>query len=120
MAGSVQRQKVYVQVTEFCLLAKALRPASITPESPAKARQIGPRFTTGGAWVRAGFLRWGDRRSGRQAWCASTRRSTCWHRLSHGCHRSATLHRAGRTVPGAVGVPAGAVPADHLHAGMGA
>ena len=45
MAGSVQRQKVYVQVTEFCLLAKALRAASSTPESPAKARQITPRFT---------------------------------------------------------------------------
>ena len=45
MAGSVQRQKVYVQVTELCLLAKALRAASIPPESPAKARQINPRFT---------------------------------------------------------------------------
>ena len=45
MAGSVQRQKVYVQVTELCLLAKALRAASIPPESPAKARQIDPRFT---------------------------------------------------------------------------
>ena len=43
MAGSVQRQKVYVQVTELCLLAKALRAASIPPESPAKARQINPR-----------------------------------------------------------------------------
>jgi hypothetical protein len=30
------------------------------------------------------------------------------------------LHRAGRTVTGAVGVPAGPVPADHLHAGVGA
>ena len=40
MAGSVQRQKVYVQVTELCLLTKALRAASIPPESPAKARQI--------------------------------------------------------------------------------
>ena len=45
MAGSVQRQKVYVQVTELCLLAKALRAASIPPESLAKARQIDPRFT---------------------------------------------------------------------------
>ena len=45
MAGSVQRQKVYVQVTELCLLTKALRAASIPPESPAKARQINPRFT---------------------------------------------------------------------------
>ena len=45
MAGSAQRQKVYVQVTELCLLAKALRAASIPPESPAKARQINPRFT---------------------------------------------------------------------------
>ena len=44
MAGSVQRQKVYVQVTELCLLAKALRAASIPPESPAKARQINPRL----------------------------------------------------------------------------
>ena len=34
-----------MQVTEFCLLAKALRAASIPPESPAKARQINPRFT---------------------------------------------------------------------------
>src|SRR5664279_5224890 len=48
MAGSVQRQKVYVQVTELCLLAKALRAASIPPESPAKTRQIDPRFTTHG------------------------------------------------------------------------
>jgi len=40
MAGSVQRQKVYVQVTELCLVAKAVRATSITPESPAKARQI--------------------------------------------------------------------------------
>ena len=30
------------------------------------------------------------------------------------------LHRAGRTVPGAGGVAAGPVPADHLHAGVGA
>jgi len=45
MAGSAQRQKVYVQVTELCLLAKALRATSIALESPAKARQIAPRFT---------------------------------------------------------------------------
>ena len=38
MAGSVQRQrqKVYVQVTEWCLVVKAVRATSITPESPAK------------------------------------------------------------------------------------
>ena len=34
-----------MQVTELCLLAKALRATSITPESPAKARQIAPCFT---------------------------------------------------------------------------
>ena len=28
------------------------------------------------------------------------------------------LHSIGSTVPGAVGVPAGPVPADHLHTGM--
>ena len=50
--GVVQRQKVYVQVTELCLLAKALRAASIRPEGPAKARQINPRFTTNRAACR--------------------------------------------------------------------
>ncbi len=48
MAGSVHvhRQKVYVQITELRLLAKALRAASIPPESPAKTRQIDPHFTS--------------------------------------------------------------------------
>jgi hypothetical protein len=35
MAGLVQRHGVHVQVTELCLLAKALRATSTTPESPA-------------------------------------------------------------------------------------
>ena len=59
MAGSVQRQKVYVPVTELCLLAKALRAASIPPESPAKTRQIDPRFTK--RMVKKQQMRWSPR-----------------------------------------------------------
>src|SRR5450631_4132686 len=66
MAGSVQRQKVYVQVTELWLLAKALRATSITPESPAKPRQIDPHFTHDGP-------RWS--RSNRMCSCGLMRRA---------------------------------------------
>ena len=45
MAGSMQRQNVYVQVTELCLLAKGLRTNSIPPDNPRNGRQINPRFT---------------------------------------------------------------------------
>jgi hypothetical protein len=37
MAGSVQRQKVSVQVTELCLLAKALRAASDPARKPRES-----------------------------------------------------------------------------------
>src|SRR5664280_103965 len=45
MAGSMQRQKVYAQVTELCLLAKRPQADSIPPESSAKRPPIDPRFT---------------------------------------------------------------------------
>ena len=46
MAGSVQRQKVYVQVTAWCLVAKAVRATSIHAGKPREARRIAPRFTS--------------------------------------------------------------------------
>gem|GEM_PF-6773159 len=55
----------------------------------------GHRGTTG-----SGVSGAGTTDSGRQAWCVATSRSTCWQRLSHRCHRSATCisppHRGGR------------------------
>ena len=45
MAGSMQRQKVYAQVDELCLLAKSPRADSIRQKAPRNGRQIDPRFT---------------------------------------------------------------------------
>ena len=45
MAGSMQRQKVYAQVNELCLLAKSPRADSIRQKAPRNGRQIDPRFT---------------------------------------------------------------------------
>jgi hypothetical protein len=98
MAGSGQRQKVYVQVTELCLLTKALRAASIPPESPAKARQMNPRFTQSGQRIestrkpsgrvppavrRAVAHRWFSWWQARLGTAAAACRAAAHHRAAH-------------------------------------
>jgi hypothetical protein len=53
-----------------------------------------------------------------QPLCAATSFSTASHRLCHRCQRSPPCTASGRAPVDGLGVGAGAVPADHLNAGM--